>query len=111
MFDENGRPLPYPQLAAIHVGLLLDEGALVWDAAAPAANGTDRGAFTVNLARFPAAAEATMKKVGAIKATGDRAGAEALVERYVKGDRVPLKIIAERFARYPKNSFVYALDL
>jgi hypothetical protein len=111
MFDEAGKPRPYPQLAAIHVGLLLDEGALLWDAAAPAANGSDRGAFTVNLARFPAAAEAMMKRVGAIKATGDRAAAEALVERYVKGDRVPRQIIEERFLRYPKNSFVYALEL
>jgi len=111
MFDEAGRPRPYPQLAAIQVGLLLDDGALVWDAAAPAANGSDKGTFTVNLARFPAAAEAMMKKVGGIKATGDRAAAEALIDRYVKGDRVPRKIIEERFLRYPKNSFVYALEL
>jgi hypothetical protein len=61
MFDEAGKPRPYAQLAAIHIGLLLDEGARVWDGAALAANGRDVGCFTVNLARFPAAAEAMMK--------------------------------------------------
>jgi hypothetical protein len=111
MYDETGKPRPYPQLAAIDIGLLLDDGALVFDPAALAGNGVDRGAFTVNLERFPAAAEAMMKRVGIIKATGDRAGAEALIDRYVKGERVPLKLIAERILRFPKQSFVYALEM
>jgi len=52
-----------------------------------------------------------MKIVGRIKAAGDRKEAEALAKKYVDGDRVPHKTITERMLRYPKASFVYAVDL
>ncbi len=110
MTDDSGRPRPYSQLAAIQVGFLMDEGAITFDAAAAAANGKDRGAFTLHLDRFPAAVEKLMKQVGRIKSTGDRAGGEALVEAYVRGKVVPIALIGERFTRFPKQSFVYAID-
>ena len=52
-----------------------------------------------------------MKTVGAEKASGDKAGAEALAKKYVDGTVVPQPIITERLLRNPRASFVYALDL
>jgi len=75
-----------------------------------AANGRDKGAFTLDFAALPGAIDAMMLQVGAIKATGDRAAVEALVARHVDGDVVPQAIISERVLRHPKATFVYALD-
>ncbi len=99
----------YSQLAAIQVGFLMDQGALTWDADALAANGTDRGAFHLHTDKLVAAAGEMMKVVGGIKARADRTAAEALASKYVDSDRVPQKIIVERFARTPKASLVYAV--
>jgi hypothetical protein len=111
MYTEKGGRKPYSQLAAIHIGFLMDEGALTFDPSASAANGADKGAFVIHLEKFPAAVEKLMKVVGSIKGQADKAGAEALAKKYVDGDVVPQKLIAERYLRSPKASFVYALDL
>jgi hypothetical protein len=111
MTTATGERKTYSQVAAIQVGFLLDEGALTWDPDAPAASGTDKGAFTIHLDKVPAASAKMMAVVGGIKARGDRAGAEALVKRYVDGDVVPQATIAERWLRSPKASFVYAVVL
>ena len=111
MFDGSGRPKHYSQLAAIQIGFLMDEGALTFDPKAMAANGRDRGAFTIHFDKLVPAADKLMRQVGAIKAKGDRAALEALVERYVKGKRVPQALITERLLRNPKASFVFSLDL
>jgi hypothetical protein len=111
MYSDGGQRKPYSQLAAIQIGFLLDEGALTFDPNATAANGTDKGAFTIHLEKMPAASDKMMKVVGAIKASGDKAGAEALSKKYVDGDAVPQKLITERLLRHPKASFVYAMDL
>ncbi|MGD0524008.1 MAG: hypothetical protein ABSE49_02625 [Polyangiaceae bacterium] len=100
----------YSQLAAIQVGFLLDEGALVFDPAAPAANGTDRGAFAMKLEKLPAAFEKLLKVVATIKATNDKAGADVLIAKYVDGTVVPQSLIAERELRYPQTSYVYGID-
>jgi len=102
---------PYSQLAAILIGFLLDQGALTWDAATPAANGKDTGALTIHFDKVPAAVENLMKTVGSLKASGDRTGAEALAKKYVDGSVVPQKTITERWLRNPRASFVYALNL
>ncbi len=111
MFDGSGRPKHYSQLAAIQVGFLMDEGALTFDPKAKAANGTDKGAFTIHFDKMPAAAAKLMKTVAGIKARGDRAAMEDLVKRYVTGKKVPQALITERLLRYPKASFVYSVDL
>lgn len=112
MYESGGQRKGYSQLAAIQIGFLMDEGALKFGANAPAANGKDKGAFTLDFAKMPAAVDKMMKVVGRLKATGDRAGAEALAKKYVDSDAiVPHKIITERVLRFPKASFVYALDM
>ena len=110
MYTDSGRPKPYSHVSAIHVGMLMDAGALRWDPEATAANGRDRGAFSIDHDAMPAAIDDMMRQVGSIKATGDRAAAEALVTRHVDGELVPQAVIAERVRRHPKATFVYALD-
>ena len=110
MYTESGQRKPYSQLAAIQLGMLMAEGAITFDAKSKAANGKDDGAFTLHFDKLPAAIEAMMKTVGRIKATGDKAGAEALARKYVDGAAVPQQTITERMLRQPKASFVYAID-
>lgn len=112
MYTASGHHrMAYSQLAAIQIGFLMDEGVLSFNAEAPAANGTDVGAFSIDLSKMPAAAAKLMGVVGSIKATADRAKAEALAAKYVDSDRVPQALIRERYSRVPKQSFVYGLDL
>jgi hypothetical protein len=59
---------------------------------------------------MPAAFEKLLKLVGGIKAKNDKAGADALVSKYVDGAVVPLKIIGERELRFPQTTYVYAVE-
>ena len=111
MYTESGGRKAYSQLAAIQVGFLMDEGALVWDPSALAANGTDKGAFAINFDKMVPAVDKMMKIVGQIKASNDKAGAEELAKKYVDGKVVPQATITERELRVPKPSFVYAVDM
>ena len=111
MYTEGGERKAYSQLAAIQIGFLMDEGAITFDPQALASNGTDKGAFTIHFDALVPAIDKLMKRVGMIKATNDKAVAEALGKKYVDGDGVPQKLIAERVLRFPKPSFVYAMDL
>jgi len=97
MYTATGQRKAYSQLAAVQVGFLLRDGALRFEPDAIAANGTDRGAFSLDLDRVPSAVEALMGEVGRIKAQGDRAAAEALCSDFVDGPVVPQEIIVERF--------------
>ncbi len=106
----NGKRRPYSQLAAIHVGFFMDEKVLRWDPQATAANGKDKGAFSIDFSKIRPASEKLMKLVGSIKAKNDKVGALALADRYVeKGSIVPFAIITERALRYPQPNFVYAV--
>lgn len=108
---QDKRRKPYGQLAAIQVGLLLDEGALRWDEKELAANGKDQGAFTVVWEKMPAAIEKLMKTAGTIKAKNDKKSALDLATKYVDGKLVPHATIAERWLRFPSTSFVYSVEL
>jgi hypothetical protein len=110
MYTAAGDRKAYSQLAAVQMGILIDEGALVWDENATAANGKDKGAFRLAFDKVVPAIDHMMSKVAQIKAKNDRKGAEALAARYVDGDVVPQKLIAERFLRFPKASFVFAVE-
>jgi hypothetical protein len=110
MYTPTGQRKPYSQLAAIQIGTLIDEGAMTWDATATAADGHGVGAFSIDFARLPAACTALMTRVMHIKATGDRAAAEALATRYVDGDRVPHATIVERYRSFPQVAFVYSVE-
>jgi hypothetical protein len=102
----------YGNLAAIQIGYMIDKGALTWDPNATAANGTDKGAFTIHADKLVPVANELMKEVAGIKARGDKAAAEKLIAKYVDAETVvPHKIISERVLRHPKPSFVYSVLL
>ncbi len=111
MYGGNGERKTYGNVAAIQIGFLLDRGALTWEAKATAANGTDKAALVLHPAKLVLAVKDLMKVVAGIKARGDRPAAEALAKKYVDGTIVPHKTIQERFQRFPKASFVYAVKL
>ncbi len=111
MYTPDGHRKAYSQLAAIQIGFLMDQGAIHWDEKAKAADGTDTGAFVVDFDKLPAATTKLMKLVATIKAKNDKKGADALAKKYVDGNVVPQKVIAKRFLRFPKTSFVYSVDL
>jgi hypothetical protein len=111
MYEADGKRKTYPQVAAIQNGYLIEKGALVWDPKAVAANGKDTGAFRIDMTKVVGASDDLMKEVAGIKARGDKAGADALIKKFVDGGVVPHAIIKERYLRYPKANFVYSVAM
>lgn len=112
MYTGGGERKAYSNLAAIQIGILIDKAVLVWNKDVKAANGKDTGAFSLQVDKIVPVVDEMMKTVGGIKARGDRAGAEALIKKYVDAsDVVPHDVIKERFLRHPKPSFVYSVKL
>ena len=114
MYDDDKHPKNYSQLAAIQLGWLMKGGAVEWKAEEMAANGKDKGCFSVALDKFPAAVKTLMIEVAQIKGKGDKARAEKLIKEYVDvtGDKKKvLDVITERVLRTPKPSFVYGIKL
>jgi hypothetical protein len=112
MYDAQGGPKAYSQLASIQLGYLESEGALEWRADVPAANGSDRGCFDLHFERWDEAAKKLAQLVFGIKARGDRDAAERLKRQWVDADGVWKErrgLITERWLRAPKASFVYSI--
>lgn len=114
MYDEDKKPKNYSQLAAIQLGWLMTNGAITWKADETAANGKDKGCFSLALDKFPPAVKTLMTEVAQIKGKGDKARAEKLIKTYVDvtGDKKQIhEVITERVLRSPKPSFVYAIKI
>jgi hypothetical protein len=112
MYDDDGHPKAYSQLAAIQLGVFMTEGAAKWEDK-PAANGTDKGCMNIDFAKLPGAVTKMMTVAAQIKGKGDKTGAEALVKQYVdvaKDDKLR-NTITERVLRAPKPSFYYSVRL
>ena len=113
MYDPQGKPKNYSQLAAIQLGSLTASGAVEWKPNELAANGTDRGCYEVHLDKWNAAASALAQQVLQIKGRGDKAFAEALKKRWVDDEgafQTQRATIASRWLRSPKASFVYSIS-
>ncbi len=114
MYTAEGTPRTYSQLAAIQVGSFMKSGAIVWKSNEAAANGKDSGCLEISFENLPPAIRTLETTVLKIKATGDRAGAENLKAEFVdaSNDFAKIKgVIAERWLRAPKATFVYSLKL
>ena len=118
MYNAEKKPNNYSQLAAIQVGHLIKNGAVAWKPDEDAANGKDKGCFSVVTAKMPAAITTLMRDVAQVKGKGDKARAEALIKEFVdmtddkKGDKKKVhEVITERMTRAPKASFVYSIKL
>jgi hypothetical protein len=102
MYSGDKKRKTYGNVAAIQIGFLLEHGALT---------ANPDGKLTIHLDKMVPVVDDMMKTVAGIKARGDKAGAEALIARYVDDKKiVPHDTISERFLRFPKASFVYSLD-
>jgi hypothetical protein len=114
MYEDNHHPKNYSQLAAIQVGWLMKNGALSWKDAETAANGKDKGCFSIDLPKVPAAVTSLMTEVAQIKGKGDKARAEVLIKDWVDvtGDKKKVHdVLTERMTRSPKQTFVYSVKL
>ena len=111
MTNAEGRIQPYSQLAAIQIGMMLEAGALTFEADTMAANGTDKGAFVIHMDKMVACVDNMMKEIATIKAKGDKDALEKLRVKHVEGKEIPFKLIEERMLRLPKTSFVYSVKL
>lgn len=112
MYSDDGHPKNYSQLAAIHVGHLMGAGALTWKTDETAANGKDKGCFSLEKDKFAGAVQSLAKSVAGIKGRGDKVGAEKLVKEYVdvNGPKKAVHdVVTERMLRSPKASFFYAI--
>jgi len=110
MFNGEGQPKTYSQLAAIQVGEFMAAGAIKWvDGPAGA---VDPGRFEFDFYKLPAAIESLMRAVGHIKASGDIQGAKDLIARNTSPEalaKIHADVITERSLRYPRASFVYGI--
>ena len=111
MTTGDGQIQPYSQLAAIQIGMMLEDGALRFDPEAMAANGTDKGAFVLDLEKMPKCVERIMKAIAQSKAKGDKEALVQLQKKYVEGTVIPFDLIKERMLRLPKTSFVYSVNV
>ncbi len=109
--DGEGHIKPYSQLAAIQLGMMMEDGAVTFDPEAAAANGSDKGAFIIHMDKMPDSVDRIMKAITKIKAKGDKDGLIELQNKYAYGNIVPFDVIQERMLRLPKTSFVYSVKL
>lgn len=113
LYNSDGKPETYPQLASVQIGSLVAAGAMTWKPEGAAANGTDKGCFELSMDKFPPAIAELEKTVLGIKARGDKPAAVKLIEAYVDkdGEWKRLRgVIEERWLRAPRASFVYSVD-
>lgn len=112
MYDGAGGPKPYSQLASIQLGAMLREGALVWKVDETAAGGADVGCFEVDVVRWRERVKPLAARVFRAKARGDKKDAEAMKATWVdaQDDWAERRaVIAERWLRAPKATFVYSI--
>jgi hypothetical protein len=112
MYTAEGGPRNYSQLASIQLGSMLKAGALTWKKDESAANGTDMGCFEVDLAKWKPAVNTLTARVLKAKGTGDKKDAEAMKAEFVDGkdEWATLRgVIADRWLRAPKATFVYSV--
>jgi len=112
MYDPQGKPKNYSQLAAIQLGSLTTSGAVEWKPNELAANGSDKGCYEVHLDKWNAGATDLARQVLHIKGRGDKANAEALKKRWVDDEgafKEQRALIGSRWLRSAKASFVYSI--
>ncbi|MFH1873616.1 MAG: hypothetical protein ABH859_00305 [Pseudomonadota bacterium] len=69
----------YAQMAAVELGNLMDYGVLRYD--------QEEEKFDINFEKYHGAVEQLLKRVATIQLTGDKDGAQALRDQYVKKDK------------------------
>lgn len=116
MYDEAKHPKNYSQLAAIQLGWLMKSNVVTWKAEEVAANGEDKGCFSIAMDKYQPAIKSLMTEVAQVKGKGDKAHAEKWIKEWVdvaadKKKADVHKVITDRVLRAPKPSFVYSVKL
>ncbi|GMU62376.1 MAG: hypothetical protein AMXMBFR34_41390 [Myxococcaceae bacterium] len=112
MYAANGQPRNYSHLASIQLGNAFKAGALSWKKDEKAANGKDVGCFEIDLEKWKTAVDGLAKRVLMAKGKGDKKDAEQMKADFVdaKDEWASLRdVIAERWLRAPKATFVYSV--
>jgi hypothetical protein len=113
MFSTSGSPKAYSQLSAIQIGTFIKEGAISYVPSTDPKTGETMERFLIDFDKLPAAIDRLMKKAGMIKATGDVAGAKALVDEFVREPGLEKYVhadeIADRILKFSKASFYYSV--
>jgi len=99
-----------PAVSTVLVGILLDEGAAVFDRRALSADGRYRGVFSLRFDRILGAAE-KLVKITAFKARRDARGAEAFVGGYWGREVFPYGPVNERLRGDVGSTCVYWFSL
>jgi hypothetical protein len=105
----DGKPKPYGALSAIQISALVKAGALVWKEKEPAANKVDVGCLAVEVDKLAPAIVELTRTVLSIRARGDKPAAETLLADAL-ADKAFFRTVTERFAKFPKITFVYAVE-
>ncbi len=112
LFDADGKPKPYAQLAGLQLAQMMKHGVLTWHADKTAANGSDRGCAALDLAGMEKAMDELLQRVAGIKASGDKKGADTLIAE-VSDEKAPWQPLfaaaTERWRRYPRASLLYSV--
>lgn len=112
MFDANGNPKPYSQLAGVQLAHLVKRGVLTWRPHEAAANSSDRGCVSLDLTGMQAAVDELLQRSAGIKARGDVEDARALLAE-MTDEKAPWQpffaAATERWRRYPQASIVYSV--
>jgi hypothetical protein len=91
----------------------MDNGGMTFHPDTVAANGQDTGCISVDADNLPDAIDGLIRRVLHIKATGDADDARILQAAYTAddGDFADIRaVVAERFAREPRTTYVYRVD-
>lgn len=100
MFNADGKPETYNQLAAVQLHRLLDHGAIEYK----------DGKFRINFEKYPEVIEAFLTEIQANQIHGDKAAIEALYARTVSDEGQALihaDRIKEVYAEIPYESYVF----
>lgn len=113
-FYANGKPKPYSQLAAIQVGFLLKHGGLKWQQNKKASDPTYTGCFSLQHDQLTSQIKQITRMALGIKARGDIGAAKALQKEFVDDEgrwQTLVGTITERWQKYPRASFLYAVRM
>jgi hypothetical protein len=112
LFTADGNPKTYAQISAVQLGTYLRTGVLRQEPFLDPVSGREDWRFEIDFAKMPEVVAQLMAQVGQIKASGNTAAAEALIQDFVSGagaKAIPFDEIARRYRSMAKESFSYGI--
>lgn len=110
LWTSTGKPKTYGQVAAIQLHWFVSAGAIRFDETSSGSG--EPGRFVVDFDALRGSVEALMRHVGRIKAAGDKAAAEQMIQDCVKDSALAgyrSDLVTSRTQRFPSASFIYEI--